>query len=226
MKIRFVVATRVSETEFFTNTATGRTLKMIQTSEMELCLFPNNRESLSTIYNQVIRQSLSEQIVLVFAHDDLHFMDYYTCSRIMEGLSKFGVLGIAGNRRRLPRQPSWNFIDASHTWDSPENLSGVVGHGNSFPPGNISVFGPPRQKVALLDGLLLACDSRTCLTNNLFFDERFAFHFYDVDFCRHAEMKGVSCGTWDLSVIHESSGGFYNDAWRNAYQQYLEKWGE
>jgi hypothetical protein len=144
----------------------------------------------------------------------------------MEGLSEFQIIGAAGNVRRLPGQPAWGFVDTKFTWDNRENLSGIVGHGNTFPPKNFSVYGPPRKKVKLLDGLLLACESKTLLQNDLFFDERFDFHFYDLDFCRQAEILDISCGTWDLSLIHESVGNFSSAAWKIAYLAYLDKWND
>jgi hypothetical protein len=39
-------------------------------------------------------------------------------------------------------------------------------------------------------------------------------------------MKGLSCGTIDLSLIHESAGVYGSKEWRVSYQTYLEKWGE
>jgi len=30
------------------------------------------------------------------------------------------------------------------------------------------------------------------------FDPRFQFHFYDLDFCRQAEQRGLKMGTWAL----------------------------
>ncbi len=90
----------------------------------------------------------------------------------------------------------------------------------------LSIYGPTRQKARLLDGLLLCCHSDTLLSNNIFFDERFRYHFNDLDLCRQAEEKNVSCGTWDLSVIHESPGNFRSEAWRRSYADYLGKWVE
>lgn len=226
MKIKLVIATRATEADFFRTTATGRSLAFNRPPFLDVRLFPNNTQGLPAVYNQAIRESIGDSVTLVFAHDDLHILDYYWCDRIKEGLANFGVVGLAGNRRRVPKQPSWAFIDTNFTWDKPENLSGVVGHGMGFPPNNLSVFGQPRQQVMLLDGLLLASESKTLLENNLVFDERFKFHFYDLDFCRQAEMKNISCGTWDLSLIHESGGNFNSESWKASYQKYLEKWGE
>jgi hypothetical protein len=226
MKVKLIVATRASQQDFYIKTATGRSLAFHKPPFLEVRLFPNNTEGLPALYNRAIRESSKDPATLVFAHDDLHILDFYWFNRIAEGLNYFGVIGLAGNRRRVPKQPSWAFIDTNFTWDAPENLSGVVGHGTGFPPSNLSIFGSPRQQVALLDGLLLASESKTLLENNLTFDERFKFHFYDLDFCRQAELKNITCGTWDLSLIHESGGSFGSDAWKASYLQYLEKWGD
>lgn len=226
MKIRLVIATRASEAEFFSSTATGRSLAFNRPSFIDLRLFPENKRGLPALYNEVIRDSAADPATLVFAHDDLHLLDYYWCGRIQEGLADFQILGAAGNVRRVPMQPAWGFVDTKFTWDERKNLSGVIGHGKSFPPADFSVYGPPRQKVKLLDGLLLACESQLLIENDLYFDERFSFHFYDLDFCRQAELMDISCGTWDLSLIHESGGNFSSEAWRKAYAIYIDKWGE
>ena len=131
---------------------------------------------------------------------------------------------MAGNKRRVPKQPSWAFIDDKLTWDGSENLSGFVGHGKGIPDYRLSIFGQPCQEVKLLDGLFIACYSKTLLSNNIRFDECFDFHFYDLDLCRQAEKKGLKMGTWPISVVHESGGAFGNKAWKAGYSKYLEKW--
>lgn len=226
MKVLLVVATRESESGFYTSTATGRSIQAFGRGPFELHLFANNKEGLPKVYNKVIEQVKDPETLLVFAHDDLHLLDYFWHMRLHDAAQRFHVVGLAGNKRRVPGQPSWAFTDASLSWDVPENLSGVVGHGTGFPPTNLSVFGPPRQAVKLLDGLLLAVFVKTLQQHQLAFDERFDFHFYDMDFCRQVEANGLTCGTVDLPLIHESGGSFNTDAWRSAYQAYLSKWGD
>jgi GT2 family glycosyltransferase len=225
MKIKLVVATRETEDYFYTHTATGRSINFNQPSFLSIRLFPENKFGLSKVYNQAIKECDNQPCIVCFAHDDLHFLDFFWFFRVVESLEHFDVVGVAGNKRRAPNQPSWAFLDENFLWDKSENLSGVVGHGKSFPP-NLDVFGLPRQKVILLDGLFLAAKSQTLLDHNLFFDERFNFHFYDLDFCRQIEVKGLRCGTVDLSLIHESGGAFETKDWKDSYQSYLEKWGE
>ena len=216
-KIRFVVATRESEADFLKKTATGRSLSIYNFPFMEFQVFPDNKEGLSKLYNIAIQESISDPAILIFAHDDLHIIDYFWANQVFECLKKFDIVGLAGNKRRLPGQPGWAFVDDKFTWDDRSNLSGVVGHGKSFPPSNLSIFGTPGQEVRLLDGLMLICHSKTLVDADIRFDERFQFHFYDLDFCRQAELKNLRMGTWPLSLIHESGGSFGTTfaAWRN-----------
>ncbi|HEX5092615.1 MAG TPA: hypothetical protein VFV84_08000 [Burkholderiales bacterium] len=223
-KVRLVVATRVAQQAFLEQTATGRSLRMHRYPELEICVAAENTAGLPRIYNRMIEASRGDPCLMVFAHDDLHILDFHWVDQVAAGLERFQIVGLAGNRRRVPRQPGWAFVDTQFTWDQRENLSGVVGHGPGFPPQNLSIFGPPGQPVKLLDGLLLAAWSRTFIDHDLRFDERFEFHFYDMDLCRSAEQKGVTCGTWPLSVIHESGGSFGTPAWQAAYARYLDKW--
>jgi len=162
-------------------------------------------------------------------HDDVIITDYFWLERIEEGLSKFDIVGVVGNKKRVNNQPSWAFIEkkgTKFTWDKKENLSGVIGHGDGFIPLNISYFGKSRQKVLLLDGVFMATKIETLKQNNLLFDNQFDFHFYDMDLCRQAEVKGISCGTWDLFIIHKSIGSFKSEKWEINYEKYLKKWND
>ena len=224
-RIRVVVATREPRDRFFAVTATGRSLALYRFPFVELVLHERNTSGLPGLYNAAIDAARERPAILVFVHDDVHLCDFYWPWQLASGLASFGLIGLAGNRRRVPNQPSWAFPDTGFTFDANENLSGIVGHGNGFPPETLSVFGPPQQEVKLLDGVLLACRSETMLRHGLRFDERFDFHFYDLDLCRQAEACGVRIGTWPLSVVHESSGDFDSPAWREGYATYLRKWG-
>lgn len=221
-----MVATRQSTEQFWDNIATGVSLTLFPSPQLEVALYPENSKGLSEIYNKEIEQSKHDPCLLIFAHDDLHILDFFWMQQIFNGLSHFGIVGVAGNKRRIPFQPAWAFIDGNFTWDDSANLSGIVGHGNSFPPSNISNFGPPFQEVKLLDGLILAAFSETLIKNHIRFDEKFKFHFYDMDFCRQAEIRGITMGTIPLSLIHQSGGNFGSEDWKSSYHKYLQKWGQ
>jgi hypothetical protein len=227
--IRLVCATRQHPDSFFESTALGRSLKMFNRQpEPQLQLFGSNPLGLSTVYNIALKHAEQDPAILVFLHDDLYLCDFFWMEHIYEGLQEFDVLGLAGNTRRLPKQPAWAFAttEPNFQWDDRRHLSGTVGHGKGFPCGNISIFGPPKQACKLMDGLFLVADSEVLRAKDVRFDERFAFHFYDMDFCREAELKGLRMGTWPISVVHESGGNFNSPGWREGYAKYLDKYGE
>jgi len=226
LKFRFVCATRATREEFAAKSALGLSLALFRSySFLELRLFPSNTSGLPLVYNTALREAATDPAILVFAHDDIYLCDFFWPMRLMTALDSFQIVGLAGNRRRVPGQPAWAFVDPSFTWDKPENLSGIVGHGAGFPPESLSFFGTPGVEVKLLDGLLLAARSEILLARGVAFDERFDFHFYDMDLCRQAEARNLRMGTCSISVIHQSPGKFGTPQWQKAYGQYLEKWG-
>jgi GT2 family glycosyltransferase len=225
IKFRIVCATRETAELFPTRTALGRSLALYAPyGFIELKLFPSNSTGLPALYNTALREAAADPAILVFVHDDILLCDYFWPKHLMDGLSSFDVVGLAGNKRRVPNQPGWPFIDQKFTPDDIENVTGIVGHGTGFPPENLTYYGPPGQGVKLLDGLLLAARSDILLSKRIFFDERFDFHFYDMDFCRQLEAQGLRMGTCMVSVIHQSTGSYSSPGWSTAYRKYLEKW--
>ncbi len=222
--IRLVCATREEDKDsFMSNTALGKSLKLYGWLQLEIQLFEKNTQGLPRLYNQAINEAKDSPAILVFIHDDVYLTDFYWTSRIADGLQQFNIVGLAGNKRRVPAQPAWAQIDLDFTWDSLENLSGIVGHGNGFPCDTVNFYGAPAE-VKLLDGLLLAAHSQTLIDNQIYFDEQFDFHFYDMDFCRQAEAKGLTMGTCSISVVHASKAAPGTPAWRDAYAKYMDKW--
>ena len=219
---KIISATRADQASFAA-TPLGRTLGAYPGYPLDVQVFARNSRGLPACYNEAIGEAAPEQI-LVFVHDDVHFADFFWMDHLAIGLKQFDIVGVAGNRRRVPRQPSWAFLDQNLTFDT-GNLSGLVGHGKGF-PCPVSVYGPAWQRCVLLDGVFLAARAGTLQTRQLLFDERFQFHFYDLDFCREAERKGLTMGTAAISLVHESVGGFDSPQWRSSYETYLAKWGE
>lgn len=222
LKIRFVVATKKNKDHFFDDTLLGRSLRLYE-GIYELDLYDCNNRGLPEVYNKSIVKSQFDPAILVFAHDDVYLMNFWWSVQVREALGSFDIVGVAGNQRRLPHQPTWLHSDMNLTIDY-EYISGCVAIGNEFSlPIRLSNAGPSFREVKLLDGLLLIAQSNTLLNNNLMFDERFMYHFYDMDFCRQAELCGLKLGTWGIPVIHASTG-VGDDRWRAGMCSYFEKW--
>lgn len=224
--ITFITATRSSREDFFQKSPLYTSLSRIQIPDIGMIVAFDNTEGLPAVYNRMVDQlNVSEDTIFVFCHDDIHVLDFFWPLQIRAALERFDIIGLAGNRRRAPGQVSWNYIDDAFTWDDRENLSGIVGHGLQF-PCRLTQYGPVPRDCLTLDGVFLGVRRKTLTEHGLRFDERFAFHLYDMDFCRQAEGKGLSMGTAPISVVHESGGNFGSAAWKAGYQAYLEKWGD
>lgn len=219
-------ATRLPAPRFWQESALGQSLHRLGSVQaahpLKISVAFENTAGLPTVYNRVI-DAAPVGALLVFVHDDVWIEDYFFAQRVAEGLQVYDAIGVAGNRRRLPGQPAWAFVNSQFTWDERTHLSGSVGHGQA-PFGPVSHFGPSPADCELLDGVLLAARADALKQSSVRFDERFAFHFYDMDFCRSARQQGLSMGTWPLAITHQSGGAFGTESWKDASTTYFEKW--
>jgi hypothetical protein len=213
----------MSKDDFWSKSPLGLSLKRL-THETRLAVFVayENRRALPVVFNSRISAQNNHDI-LAFIHDDVWLDDYFLVERIIEGLKAYDVIGVAGNRRRLPNQPSWLFIDQNQTWDDRSFLSGSVAHG-VHPFGTISYYGPVPAECELLDGVFLEARKSTLTDNGVSFDPVFDFNFYDMDFCRCVKQKNLRIGTWPISFTHQSAGEFGVTSWQEKYLLYCEKW--
>jgi GT2 family glycosyltransferase len=217
-----ITATRLSKAAF-PQSPLGRSFeRMSFDRSMKLVLVEENRLGLPTVYNTFLNETFREHD-LVFLHDDLWLDDLFFSDHIRRALDTFDIVGLAGNRRLLPNAPAWHVRNDEMEWDS-DNLSGIVCHGPQ-PFGAPSIYGPTPAAVQLLDGVMIAARASTLLDAGLRFDERFNFHFYDLDFSRQANAANLNVGTWPIAVTHVSGGSFGSLAWQRDLALYREKWG-
>lgn len=222
--IEIVSATRLNKGDFRKNSALGQSLKRLEDdARIGAFIAFENRSGLPELYNARIESAKSAEI-LVFMHDDVWIDDYYFADRLLEGLERFDVVGVAGNRRRVDQQCAWAVIDDDFTWDAKENLSGRLAYGN-YPFGKIWFYGDAPAPCELLDGVFFATRKATLQQRQIRFDAAFDFDFYDLDFCRTARRQGATLGTWPICLTHQSGGNFDNPRWYEALQRYRDKWG-
>jgi GT2 family glycosyltransferase len=218
--IEIVSATRLSEADFSTSPL-GVSLRRIAADKR---LVPRiaygNSRGLAAVYNERIADSTQD--LLLFVHDDVWLEDFYFTDRLLEGLKQFDIVGLAGNTRLAPGHESWAHVPGTRRLDLP-HLRGAIAHGNA-PLGKVGFFGPIIGECELLDGVFLAAHRRRLIETGVRFDERFAFHFYDLDFCRSARTQKLRLGTWPISVTHRSTGNSDSDAWRAGLTAYRAKW--
>jgi GT2 family glycosyltransferase len=223
--LRVVAATRYDPVTFWRHTPLGRSLSRVAgRPDWRPDVAFGNSAGLPVVYTAAIARAAAEDVV-VFTHDDVWLDDFHLPIRLREAFERFAVVGVAGNRRRVPRQPSFAFPAETFTWDSPDHLSGAVVHQKGADQ-QVGYFGECPAEVKLLDGVFLAAKVETLRRAGVGFDPRFAFHFYDLDFCRTCEQAGLPMGTWPIAITHASGGKLGTPDWKAAYETYLAKWGE
>jgi hypothetical protein len=230
-KVRIVSATSKNETEFMQQTLLGQSfhlLPRVNISDISI-LFSNvgnNQKGLGSFYNQFLQPEYHDEILLL-VHDDVYLHDWHVTHRLNDAIEHFDVIGLAGNINPDFSEPSWalgwNHDKYPTGWQPLEYLSGAVGH--LGPNGTVlSYYGETPQSCKLLDGLFLAINAEKFAEGSVRFDEQFKFHFYDLDFCRQCLNKGLTMGTWPISVTHASGGAFGSPAWIDAKTKYFHKW--
>jgi len=223
---RIIAATRLDRACFISQTLLGRSMeRVILPDALELEVAYENSAGLPEIYNAALARA-DDADVMIFIHDDVWIDDWFLCQRVREGLERFAVVGVAGNRRRVPKQPGWWTVDTSTVrcdYDV-EYISGSIAHFEG-PVAKVICYGEVPSAVKLLDGVFLDVRAGSLRQAGVTFDQRFQFHFYDMDFCRQCQQAGLTMGTWPIPLTH-GSGGQPGEHWRAVYQEYVKKWRE
>lgn len=222
LSVYIVSATRSNEADFWLHSLLGCSLKQPQHSDLSARICFNNTQPLALHYNASI-DALGEGI-LIFCHDDVDLGADSLIPSLEAALERFDIVGVAGNQRSWPGQFCWWLSPNGIDFDNPY-LSGAIRHGL---PENakLDVFGPTPMPVLMLDGVFIALNINRLKSSNLRFDQRFAFHFYDSDFCKSAQLQGLSMGTWPLPLVHASGGDIANSSFHEALVLFKDKWYE
>jgi GT2 family glycosyltransferase len=226
--VEIVAATRLPAAKFWNESALGISIRrMAQDRRVVARVLCENRQGLASVYNSRIDADDNQEI-MAFVHDDVWIDDYMLADRLLDALARYDVVGVAGNRRRLPGQSTWTL---SGDTNDPANLdwghlSGQIAHGQTPFSGHALMFGSAPADCELLDGVFLAAKRATLRNTGLRFDPRFDFHFYDLDFCRAARAQGLRQGTWPIALTHQSKGAYNTPAWQEGRRRYLDKWQE
>lgn len=191
--------------------------------KIELKLKHNNTKvGLSQYYNECIDTYANVCDYMIFVHDDVEFINMDLAYQIEKGMEKFDVLGVAGCiSPQIKNQNLW------HLMADRKNLRGFAGHtwegtGNEL---LLTVFGPSPSRVAIIDGVFIAINSKRVLETNTRFDEKFMFHHYDMDFSMSCNMNKLKIGTWPILLDHSSPGlrEFTKD-WNESNEYFKNKW--
>jgi hypothetical protein len=107
--IDIICGTRLPADEFWARSALGLSLQRLAPEpRLRPHVFFENGRGLPSIYNERI-DAADAGPILVFIHDDVWLDDHFFVEHLSAAVQAADVIGVAGNRRRLPDQPSWAF---------------------------------------------------------------------------------------------------------------------
>lgn len=183
--------------------------------------FENNTKGLSSCYNFILESKAGSDEIVVFVHDDVSIRDGFFQEKIDDAFDKHGyaIAGVAGTAgyRIGPR-----LVDTPWFYQPQHFLSGWVEHHGTSGVPVLNNIGPTLRRCIVLDGLFLAVDMRKA--GHVRFDELFAFHFYDHDFCLSAHEAGLVLGTCNIYLAHKLNGSKSSDDFRRAQDDFRAKW--
>lgn len=228
--VAVICATRAAEGDFWRDTLLGRSLPQAMAAargRLALHAAYGNRAGLGAVYNAVL-DSLGDSHIAVFVHDDVDLRDFHLCARLDEALARFDVVGVIGNAEPAADHAGWlqrRGPDGALQPHAPALLAGAVDH--LLPDGGhgMLAFDPAPREVRLIDGVFIAARVATLRRHAVRFDARFAFHFYDLDFCRACTRADLVIGTWPIALAHASQGAFGTPEWEAGLAAYRAKWG-
>jgi hypothetical protein len=187
-------------------------------------MFPNsyiyheNQRGLPSVYNEAIESNLNGDDIIIFAHHDVAIEDFRLYNKVIG--SQFDIIGLAGTSQK----PS--LYDKPILWNkTPQRcFSGAVAHTKDDQIW-MTAFGPFRRNCVIIDGLFIAVKLQKLIEAGIRFDERFDFHFYDLDFCYQCHEAGLSIGTEPIWVVHSGLGdSFRSESFERNQTLFIEKW--
>ena len=150
---RLMAATRLDAETFARDSPLGRSLALPAHAGLERCLSFDNSAPLAHTYNRGLAEAHDDSLV-VFRHDDLWLGEAPLEPALGEALTRFDLVGVAGNGWRVSLQQAWWLDPQTGTWDHP-HLVGQLRHGD--PESSLlNTYGPTPAPAALLDGVFLA----------------------------------------------------------------------
>lgn len=205
--IRLVCATRCSP-EAFKKTLLGSSLWRLGNVSCDIVY--NNRDGLCKVYNRFLVPQYQNEI-LVFLHDDIGLDDYWLQLRCNEATEKFDVVGLTG----------LSYIISDRNWNgaSPWDCGAVAEPHRMWRPATNAP-----HRVYTVDGQCIAINTEKILASGIYWDEQFTFDFYDIDFCRQCNEKGLLIGVWPIALTHGGKGSAGTASYNHMLKLFNAKW--
>jgi hypothetical protein len=187
----------------------------------EILSFDNSviKNGICKVYNDLAHNATYPY--LCFLHEDVILQTENWGKIIVDTFLKdasTGLIGIAGSKYKSAYFSGWytsiKELDcANYLHQYPDKQEKVL----LTPDKNKNL-----QEVVCLDGVFICCKKE--IWKNILFNEEFlkGFHFYDIDFSVRAAKFYKLFVTFEIELVHITSGGDYSDNWVETAVAYHE----
>jgi hypothetical protein len=186
-------------------------------SNIEFHIFKNNQRGLPQCYNEILKDPKNLDKMVLFVHDDVVLEDLFLYEKLMS--SPYSITGLAGTKgfNKKADKMAWHLSSTAK-----EDFVGEVAH---IKDNQIwtTCFGKTQSRTLIIDGLFMACKVKELVEKELYFNELFSFHHYDMSFCLNANEKKVTSGVLPIRVIHYGLGdSMLTPEWEESNKKFKE----
>lgn len=186
-------------------------------------LFQDNRlekKGICKVYNELA--SKAKFPYLCFLHEDVLFQTDNWGKKITDIFKNdeaTGLIGIAGSKYKSAYFSGWytgaRELDCANYIHQYKNGTEHI----CLTPDDKKVS----EEVVCIDGVFMCC--KRDAWSNISFDEIFlkGFHFYDIDFSLRMAHNYKVIVTYDIKLVHITTGGDYSNNWIETAFQFHEK---
>jgi hypothetical protein len=180
--------------------------------EYEVLAWDNNKDSkgICEVYNQLAKKARFEY--LCFVHEDVLFQTQdwgRKLHAIFEMNPSMGAIGLAGNKYKSRHFSGWySGVPALDCSNIIHLTNGKKEHLKLKPDPEAVI-----EDVVCLDGVFICC--RKPIWEQTLFDDKNlpGFHFYDIDFSLRVSTISTVAVTFEIDVVHITSGGDFGNNW-------------
>lgn len=168
------------------------------------------KNGLCHVYNKLAEKAQFDH--LCFLHEDVILKTQNWGQKLIEVFStdqNIGLVGLAGSKYKSGFFSGW--------YTGVRELD-CANYFHQYPSGNEHVFLSPtgtreQEEVVCVDGVMICC--RKDVWKQTLFDESLlkGFHFYDIDFSLRVAHQYKVMVTYDIDLVHITTGGDYSNNW-------------
>lgn len=203
-------------------------LKKENIADIDILYCQYNTLTLTQFGNKAIEECKEDYDYLILMHSDVSLSLYNFVKHLVKTEGRYDIVGVAGTKKLLISYSPLTWFTGSHNY--PNDRYGRVTHNhNGIMIESFFNKADPTAldtEVVTIDGLLMCFNKKTMQNEKARFDERFAYDFYDLDFCLNVRINtDLKIGVIIMPTVHNSLGrSILKEEYKIPDKMFHDKW--